>query len=139
MKSLTFYKEILPVLFTSNTEWIEIAKGIGITEIYAPKYSSLSPFISRVNPFKLPYFVDMIEVIETSYDADFYGFMNSDILISQRVIDVLRYVLENRKDLKLKEEVCCHERAYHQDFHCWSKNQCLLSIELRDSNHKRGI
>ena len=40
MKSLIFYKEILPVLFTSNTEWIEISKGIGITEIYAPKYSS---------------------------------------------------------------------------------------------------
>ena len=48
----------------------------------------------RTNKFGLPYFRNMLQTISGMYDARSYGYMNSDILLSELFIQTLPIVLD---------------------------------------------
>lgn len=48
----------------------------------------------RMNDYGLPFIKDMLLEIRRLYDADSYGYMNSDIMISEILIHSLPFVLE---------------------------------------------
>ncbi|KAK8809592.1 hypothetical protein WA158_000535 [Blastocystis sp. Blastoise] len=78
MKALLMYPEVLLVLFTDTKEWCTIARSLGIRYIYKPV----------LNEYNIPFLTPMLQTLESNFNGYFYGFINSDILVGQRVIDI---------------------------------------------------
>lgn len=51
--------------------------------------------IDRTNPYKLPLIDNMFEVVRELYDSSYYGYINSDILISPSLFDALAICIKN--------------------------------------------
>ena len=47
----------------------------------------------------------MIKYLESHYVSDFYGYMNSDIIMSSQIYDVLVTLLEMRENHTISDQV----------------------------------
>ena len=72
------------VMFSSSPAVIEYCQqwNLSVVEHY------------RTNKYGIPYFRNMLQTIRDMYDAQSYGYMNSDILLSELFIQTLPIVLE---------------------------------------------
>ena len=61
--------------------------------------------ITSLNPYGLPYFKSFFNYIEKNYDSDFYGYVNSDILFSSKLINILNFVKQKQQENYLKKKV----------------------------------
>lgn len=51
--------------------------------------------MNRTNPYKLPLIDNMFEVARKLFDSSYYGYINSDILISPSLFDALAICIKN--------------------------------------------
>lgn len=61
--------------------------------------------ITSLNPYGLPYFKSFFNYIEKNYDSDFYGYVNSDILFSSKLINILHFIKQKQQKNYLKKKV----------------------------------
>ena len=70
------------IVFTSNNKTIDVCNKYGILT---------SNRIER-NPFGLPYIGSMYTEAYSLVNSSYYGYINADILVSDRIFEVLSYI-----------------------------------------------
>ena len=51
----------------------------------------------KTNPYRLPYIGSLFETAAAQFKAHFYGYINSDILVSTEIFSVLPFVLQEKR------------------------------------------
>lgn len=75
------------IFFTSNPDTIDTCKDFGVETV------------SDVwrNPYGMPFISGMFNQTYAMYNSLYYGYINADILVSERIFEVLPYVRRYRK------------------------------------------
>lgn len=83
------------IVFTNTKEIIALAKRLDVHTI------SHYP----VNPYRMPYIRDMFVVTQKTFASRYYGYINSDILLSPNIMDVIKIVMYNVQSGFIKPNV----------------------------------
>lgn len=83
------------VVFTTSKTVIEFCKKKNIT--YINEYET--------NEYGLPIVRGMLQKMKVIIDADYYGYMNSDILLSSKVFDALHVVSTAVKNSEITDRI----------------------------------
>ena len=59
----------------------------------------------RINRYGTPFLFSMIHILEANYPSEYYGYINSDILVSETLPDVLHQISRMRKEGILNNKV----------------------------------
>ena len=78
------------IFFTSNPKAIQKCKEYGIETVSE---------IWR-NPYGIPFISGMFNRTYAMYNASYYGYINADILVSERIFDVLSFITSQRKTFR---------------------------------------
>ena len=94
------------VLFSTSPAAIPLCQSLGIDLVPAYMCES-SPFFSsiRSNFATLPVVPELLKACKKLYSADFYGYVNSDILLAPALFPVLDFVLDQYKQGLLTDGV----------------------------------
>ena len=83
------------LVFTHSNLIIELAKNESISYITEFEYSSYFFFSNRLNPYGMPIVRDMFIKATGLFDSDYYGYINSDILLSFNIFEILELCKKN--------------------------------------------
>lgn len=83
-------------MFTANNKTIKVCNNYGILT---------SNRIER-NPYGLPYIGSMYTEAYSMVNSSYYGYINADILVSDRIFDVLTFI-EFEAYFYLQRIICC--------------------------------
>ena len=75
------------IMFTTDRSIQEFCNSLHVT--------TSSDF--RTNPYKLPYIGSLFETAASMFKAHFYGYINSDILVSTEIFAVLPFILQEKR------------------------------------------
>lgn len=67
------------IVFTDSPSWLQYCKSMG--------FASSNSY--ERNNCNTPFFKSMIQILQSTYTCEFYGYVNGDILLSSTIIDVL--------------------------------------------------
>ena len=59
----------------------------------------------RANPYHLPTIDGMFENARSLFNSSFYGFINSDIILSPTIFDLMQICIQNERQGKLLSNV----------------------------------
>ena len=76
-------------MFTANNKTIKVCNNYGILT---------SNRIER-NPYGLPYIGSMYTEAYSLVNSSYYGYINADILVSDRIFDVLSFIESKRTSI----------------------------------------
>ena len=86
------------IVFTHSKPIIQQAKEENITVIRNYQYSKNSiQSLPRINPYGLPYIQDMFVRATKMFSSDYYGYINSDIMLSYNIFEILELCKNNAK------------------------------------------
>lgn len=81
------------------------------------------PPISRVNEMDIPFVGNMFRYIESHFDSEFYGYINSDNILSSTIFDVLVGIKKNIDRGVLSHNVCSSARPHPVGVSGWQEVQ----------------
>lgn len=73
------------LVFTNTQTIISLAKRLNVQTV------SHYP----VNPYRMPYIREMYVTAKQTFSARYYGYVNSDILLSPNIMDVIKIAVHN--------------------------------------------
>ena len=77
------------IIFTSNNRTIADCK----------KYGILTSNLAERNLYGLPYIGSMYTVAHSMVNSSYFGYINADILVSERIFDVLSFIESKRASI----------------------------------------
>ncbi|KAK8806982.1 hypothetical protein WA158_003741 [Blastocystis sp. Blastoise] len=86
------------IVFNNDPEWSDFCQSIGC--IIVPEY--------RTNKFGTVFLNGLLKIISHDYHADFYGYVNSDIIIGRNLVEGLSYIQENWMKIGLKKSAALY-------------------------------
>ena len=94
------------VYFTNSLCIKLYCQSLNITTISGYQYDTLRfLIICRTNQFGLPYVRDLLLTLKDGYSAQYYGFINSDVLLSPSIFPILEELLLHHANHKITDEV----------------------------------
>lgn len=83
------------MVFTRSKQIIAQAKQCGITVVQKFPFGPPAAVRRRVNRFGMPFVRGMFVRAKQMFDSDYYGYINSDILLTFNLFDVLELCKQN--------------------------------------------
>lgn len=83
------------MVFTRSKQIIAQASECGITIVKKYPSDCAEPVRCRTNRFGMPYVRGMFAKAKQMFDSDYYGYINSDILLTFNLFDVLEICKKN--------------------------------------------
>ena len=75
------------IVFTTSEPMLRLCRALGLTATYD----------IEENPYGLPYIGSMFRRAASLFQAQFYGYINADILLSTKIFSILSFIQEQRK------------------------------------------
>lgn len=100
------YYNFHPVIFTTTPELIEL-------------YSRTCASVIKdfpTNKYNLPIITEMFSAVFQRFDADYYGYVNADILLENNVFEVLHFIKQQVKLGVVKPQHELAGRVYEKDY-----------------------
>lgn len=95
-----------PVIFTTTPELIAVYNRTCATIIQD----------FRVNRYNIPIITNMFSIAKESFSADYYGYVNADILIQNNIFFVLQYLKEQSQRGVICKQHELAGRVYEVDY-----------------------
>ena len=83
------------VVFTHSKVIVREAHQFNITVVRSFPWAFFPILISSLNPFGMPYVNSMFQIVASQFKSDYYGYINSDILFTFNLLDVLELCKKN--------------------------------------------
>ena len=101
------------ILFTTTPQLEQLFSGTSVLVVNDFKYAPIASASSRTNRFGMPIITSLFARAQQSLQADYYGYLNSDILLEPSVFEVLAFCRNQslRGDLSPRVELvgCCDD------------------------------
>ena len=75
--------------------------------------NNYNKFDNSSNPYNTPYFSSMLKELEYSYDIDYFGYMNGDLLLHSSIVSTMKTVLTERRSLSNQNKIMLVGRRYN--------------------------
>ena len=98
IRMLSLFQLLFPmkaVVFTNTVQIRRVAERAGLTVVRNYKSSWHGGLTRRTNPYKMPYIRDMFVTAKKLFDSCYYGYINSDVLLSYQIFDVIKILRYN--------------------------------------------
>ena len=83
------------VVFTHSKVIVREAHQFNITVVRSFPWAFFPILISSLNPFGMPYVNSMFQIVASQFKSDYYGYINSDVLLSYQIFDVIKILRYN--------------------------------------------
>ena len=108
VRMLSLFQLLFPmkgVVFTNTVQIRRVAERAGLTVVRNYKSEWRRGLMRRTNPYKMPYIRDMFVTAKKLFDSSYYGYINSDVLLSYQIFDVIKILRYNAHIGKLGPHV----------------------------------